>query len=159
MTLPPASQRFVEQCAALGYDAKPMVFPQGTKTSRQAAAAADCHLSQIAKSIVFIADDEPIIVLISGDHRVDTKALASLLGVTEVRRADLDVVRAATGYAAGGTPPFAHATPIAVYVDVSLKRHEEVWVAAGTPSTIFPMPLTAMVDVAKAKWVDVAEQR
>ncbi len=157
MTLPPASQRFVERCAALGYDAKPMVFPQGTKTSRDAAEAAGCHLSQIAKSIVLMADGDPIVVLMSGDHRVDIQVLANVLGVQRVRRADLDVVRSATGYAAGGTPPFAHATPIAVYVDVSLKRNDEVWVAAGTPSTIFPMPLTTMVEVAKAKWVDVAE--
>jgi prolyl-tRNA editing enzyme YbaK/EbsC (Cys-tRNA(Pro) deacylase) len=157
MTLPPASQRFVEQCAALGYDAKPMLFPQGTKTSQDAAKAAGCHLSQIAKSIVLTADGQPIVVLMSGDHRVDVGALAAALGVRHVRRAGLDVVREATGYAAGGTPPFAHATPIAVYVDVSLKRHSEVWVAAGTPSTIFPMPLVTMVEVAQAKWVDVAE--
>ncbi|NOX23030.1 MAG: YbaK/EbsC family protein [Actinobacteria bacterium] len=157
MTLPSASQRFVEQSAELGYIARPMVFPQGTKTSQDAANAAGCLLSQIAKSIVLTADGDPIVVLMSGDHRVDTKALAQAIGVDKVRRADLDVVRAATGYAAGGTPPFAHATPVMVYVDVSLKRNDEVWVAAGTPSTIFPMPLATMVEVAKAKWVDVAE--
>lgn len=158
MTLPAATQRFVERSAALGYDAVPRVFPEGTKTSQDAAKAAGCHLSQIVKSLVLTADGQPILVLMSGDRRVDTKALAELIGVKAVRRADLETAREATGYAVGGTPPFGHVTDVPVYVDESLKRNEEVWVAAGTPSTIFPMQLTTLVDVARATWVDIAER-
>jgi len=157
MELPPATQRFVEASAAIGYHAEPLVFPEGTKTSQDAANVAGCALSQIAKSIVLTADDSPILVLMSGDFRVGTAELAKVIGVARVARAGAEVAREATGYAIGGTPPFGHVTDIRTFVDVSLKRNEEVWVAGGTPTTIFPMQLSELVQIAGATWVDVAE--
>ncbi len=118
---------------------------------------AGCELRQISKSIVLSADGFPILVLMSGDLRIDTEKLARAIGAQKVGRADVEDARAATGYAVGGTPPFGHATVIPVYADVSLKRSEEVWVAAGTPTTIFPMPLNELVSVSGATWVDVGE--
>jgi Cys-tRNA(Pro) deacylase len=157
MELPPATQRFVAACAEIGYSAKPLVFPEGTKTSKDAARVAGCELRQISKSIVLSADGSPILVLMSGDLRIDTEKLARAIDAQKVGRADVEDARAATGYAVGGTPPFGHATAIPVYADVSLKRSEEVWVAAGTPTTIFPMPLNELVSVSGATWVDVGE--
>lgn len=157
MELPPATQRFVAACAAIGYEAKPMVFPEGTKTSRDAARVAGCELSQISKSIVLSADGSPILVLMSGDLRIDTDKLADVVGARKIERADVEQARAATGYGVGGTPPFGHSTAVPTFVDVSLQRNEEVWVAAGTPTTIFPMALADLVSISGATWVDVGE--
>jgi prolyl-tRNA editing enzyme YbaK/EbsC (Cys-tRNA(Pro) deacylase) len=132
------------------------VFPVGTKTSADAAAAAGCELSAIAKCIIFMADDEPVGVLMSGDKRIDTVKLSSLRDA-RVRVAGLDEVRHHTGYAAGGTPPFGHRHPVAMYIDPHLRRHDQVWIACGTPTTVCPIDRETLVAVTGAQWADLAE--
>jgi prolyl-tRNA editing enzyme YbaK/EbsC (Cys-tRNA(Pro) deacylase) len=156
--LPPATQRFVALATEAGLDVAPMVFPEGTKTSADAAQAAGCELTAIAKSIVMMAGDEPVVVIISGDKRVDQKRLEGATGRSPVRRASLDEARHHTGWAAGGTPAFGYANPVEVLADRSLQRHDEVWSAAGTPTTIYPVPLDQLVRVSQARWVDVAQE-
>jgi len=114
-------------------------------------------VAQIVKSLVFMADDSPVMVLMSGDRRVDPAKLSAAVGGAVVRRASLDEVRAATGYAAGGTPPLGHVQPLDTVADRSLERNEQVWAAAGTPTTVFPIEVERLVDLAGARWVDVAE--
>jgi prolyl-tRNA editing enzyme YbaK/EbsC (Cys-tRNA(Pro) deacylase) len=143
--------------ADLGLSVEAVEFPEGTKTSAEAAAAVGCDLAQIAKSLVFMADDEPIVVMMAGDRRVDTNALADIVGAATVKRASLEECREATGFAAGGTPAFGHARPLRVFADVSLQRNDVVWSAAGTPTTVFPIALSALVEAADATWVDTAE--
>jgi prolyl-tRNA editing enzyme YbaK/EbsC (Cys-tRNA(Pro) deacylase) len=156
--LPPATERFLAIAAEVGLDVRPMVFPDGTKTSADAARAAGCELTAIAKSIVMMAGDEPVVVIISGDKRVDRNKLETATGRAPVRRASLDEAREHTGWAAGGTPAFGHAHPVEVLADRSLQRHDEVWSAAGTPTTIYPVALDDLVRVSRATWVDVAEE-
>jgi prolyl-tRNA editing enzyme YbaK/EbsC (Cys-tRNA(Pro) deacylase) len=155
--LPDATIRFLAAGAGLGLEIVPQVFPEGTRTSADAARAVGCELSAIAKSLVFMAGDEAVLVLMSGDRRVDTRKLASLSGVATARRAGLDEAREHTGYAAGGTPAFGLRTELRVFADVSLQRHTEVWSAAGTPTTVYPIALSDLVAASGAQWVDVAE--
>ena len=131
---PEATKRFLAAASEAGLPAEPVVFPQGTKTSADAAAAVGTTLAQIAKSIMFMVGDEPVLVFMSGDHRIDVDRLSALTGST-ARRASLEEVREHTGFVAGGTPPVGHATPMQVYADVSLQRNDDVWSAAGTPTT------------------------
>ena len=154
---PPATQRFLAAAEALGVEVAPTVYPDGTKTSQDAADAIGCPLAAIAKSLVFMVDGRPTLVMMSGDLRVDTAKLAGVIGADEVRRAGLEEVRTATGYVAGGTPAFGHATPMAVYADVSLRRNDPVWSAAGTPTTVYPIALDTLVEASGAAWVDVGE--
>lgn len=154
---PPATQRFVADAASLGVDVWPSVFPDGTKTSQDAADAIGCPLAAIAKSLVFIVDDQPTLVMMSGDRRVDMDKLKSVTGAGNARRAGLEEVRNATGYVAGGTPAFGHATDMPVYADVSLQRNDPVWSAAGTPTTVYPIRLETLIATANAEWVDVSE--
>jgi prolyl-tRNA editing enzyme YbaK/EbsC (Cys-tRNA(Pro) deacylase) len=155
--LPDATRRFLASTAHLGVTIDPLVFPDGTKTSADAAAAVGCQLAQIAKSIVFIADDVPIVVLMPGDRRVDASKLADFLGAAAARRATLEEAREHTGYAAGGTPAFGHAGPIRVVADVTLRRNETVWSAAGTPTTVYPIALDDLITLSAAEWADVAD--
>lgn len=156
MDLPDASLRVAEAARERGLDIDIHLFPEGTKTSADAAAAVGCDLSAIAKSLVFVVDGRPVVVIMSGDRRVDPAALAASMGGSGARRAGLDEAREATGYAAGGTPAFGYAAPVEVVIDRSLRRHTEVWSAAGTPTTVYPILLDDLVAASGARWVDVA---
>ena len=155
---PPATVRFLERLGDVGVPIEPVVFPDDTKTSQQAAAALGCGVAEITKSLVFMADDAPLMVLMAGDRRVDVAAVATAVGAQRVRRAELDEVRAATGYAAGGTPPFGHVKAMRVLADRSITDNDVVWVAAGSPKTVFAIGVEDLVRLSSADWVDVAEE-
>jgi prolyl-tRNA editing enzyme YbaK/EbsC (Cys-tRNA(Pro) deacylase) len=134
-----AIDRFVEAARARGVDPQVRRFPQGTKTAEDAARAIGCHVGQIVKSLVFVADGEPFVAFTSGANRADTGRLAALLDAREVRRATPEEARSATGFAIGGTPPFGHPRDLRVLLDEDLLTYEEVWAAAGTPDSVFPL--------------------
>jgi prolyl-tRNA editing enzyme YbaK/EbsC (Cys-tRNA(Pro) deacylase) len=156
MKLPPASQRVVDAARERGLDIEIHLFPEGTKTSAEAAAAVGCELSAIAKSLVFVVDDRPVVAIMSGDRRVDPARLAVAVGGDSARRAGLEEAREATGFAAGGTPAFGYRGSVEVVIDRSLQRHTEVWSAAGTPTTVYPIELEDLVRASGARWVEVA---
>jgi prolyl-tRNA editing enzyme YbaK/EbsC (Cys-tRNA(Pro) deacylase) len=106
-----------------------------TRTVKDAAVAVGADEAEIAKSIVFVADGDPIVCVASGRHRIDTDKLADALDVAEVRQATAEEVRAATGFAIGGVPPFGHDLP--VIFDEELLRHDRVWAAGGDAHTLF----------------------
>lgn len=139
--LQPSAQKVADAAAALGLTLDIVTFPQPTRTAEQAAEAIGCAVGQIVKSLVFVVGGAPVMALVSGGNQLETRKLAALFGVgrKQVERADADAVRAATGYAIGGVPPFGHATRMPVYVDEDLTRYDVVWAAAGTPNTVFPL--------------------
>ena len=143
-----AIDRFVEAARASGLDPEVRRFPAGTKTAQDAAAAIGCDVAQIVKSLVFMADDRPILALTSGANRVDTDRLAELAGAAEVRRATPEEARAATGFAVGGTPPFGHPERVRTFVDETLLGLPEVWAAEGTLDTVFPLTPKDLLRVA-----------
>jgi prolyl-tRNA editing enzyme YbaK/EbsC (Cys-tRNA(Pro) deacylase) len=130
-------------------------FADSTRTAVQAADALGVPVGAIVKSLVFVAGSEPVLVLASGDHQVDTAAVARHLGVEKVRRADADVVREATGYAIGGVPPLAHPQPLRTLLDVHLAEFPVVWAAAGTPHTVFAIGYDDLARVTGATAVEV----
>ena len=154
--LPEATRRLLAATRELPFDIEPVMFPEGTKTSADAAAAIGCELSAITKSMVFMAGDEPVIVLMSGDLRVDADKLTKLTG-RPARRATLEEARRFTGFAAGGTPPFGHPQPITTFADTRIRRHDELWAAGGTPTTVFPIQRDALIEATAATWGDLAE--
>jgi prolyl-tRNA editing enzyme YbaK/EbsC (Cys-tRNA(Pro) deacylase) len=108
------------------------------RTAALAAAQLGVPVGAIANSLVFDVGGNPLLVLTSGAHRVDTDQVAQLLGVPEVRVAPAGFVREHTGQAIGGVAPVGHPEPIGTLVDVELARHTTVWAAAGHPHTVFP---------------------
>jgi prolyl-tRNA editing enzyme YbaK/EbsC (Cys-tRNA(Pro) deacylase) len=148
-------ERFLAEAAARDVDVDVREFPQGTRTAQDAAHAIGCDVGQIVKSLVFVADGTPLLVLTSGANRVDERALARALEVTTLRKATAEEVRQTTGYAIGGTPPFGHQQPLRVICDRDLTAHDEVWAAAGSPSTVFPLPPVLLLEVTSAAVHDV----
>ncbi|GGM04387.1 aminoacyl-tRNA deacylase [Streptomyces fumigatiscleroticus] len=156
-----AHPRFAEALRASGLDdliARIRRFPEATRTAAEAAAAIGCEPSRICKSLIFAADDVPVLVLVDGASRVDVELVRGELGAEKVTRADAAVVRETTGYAIGGVPPFGHRTRTRVLADRSLLAHDVVWAAAGTPYTVFPMDPRTLVAHAGATLVDVRER-
>ncbi len=153
--LPAASRRVLDRARELGIEIGIERYPQGTRTAADAAAAVGCEVSAIVKSLVFIVDDRPVVALVPGDRRLDPTALAKVVAGSDVRRATLEEARAATGYAAGGTPPFGYPGPVQVVADPGLQRHATVWAAGGTPDTVFPIDPTVLVEAAGAVWAPV----
>jgi prolyl-tRNA editing enzyme YbaK/EbsC (Cys-tRNA(Pro) deacylase) len=127
--------RLAERARELGLEVKVQRLEASTRTVKDAAQAVGCQEAEIAKSIVFVADGDPVVCIASGRHRIDTDKLADVLDVAEVRQAAADEVRAATGFAIGGVPPFGHELP--VLFDESLLEHQRVWAAAGDPHSLF----------------------
>ena len=127
--------RLAECARDLGIEVQVQRLEASTRTVADAAVAVGCLAAEIAKSIVFVADGDPVVCVASGRHRVDTEKVAELLDVAEVRQAEADEVRAATGFAIGGVPPFGHDLP--VLFDEELLRHPRVWAAAGDPHSLF----------------------
>jgi prolyl-tRNA editing enzyme YbaK/EbsC (Cys-tRNA(Pro) deacylase) len=134
-------------------------FPEGTRTAEDAARAIGCSVAQIVKSLVFVADGQPILALVSGANRVDMGHLASAAGATEARRATGDEARSAGGYAIGGVPPFGHPQPLTVLVDRDLLAHEVLWAAAGLPDAVFAISPDDLVRASGGRVVELAESR
>ncbi|MGQ9887186.1 MAG: YbaK/EbsC family protein [Aggregatilineales bacterium] len=133
-------------------------YANSTATSHQAADNIGCALGQIVKSLAFFVGDQPVVVLASGDQRVDERKLAALYGVSrkKVRAASADECVAHWGYAPGGVPPFAHRTPgLPVWIDDSLQRYELVYAAAGAHNAIFPIPLALLVALSGGQFADL----
>jgi prolyl-tRNA editing enzyme YbaK/EbsC (Cys-tRNA(Pro) deacylase) len=140
MTVPlsPSSRRVEAAARALGLAVLIREMPQSTRTAEEAAAACGCDVAQIVKSLVFqgTVSGAPYLLLVSGRNRVDQNDVAAHTGEA-LSRPDAAQVRAWTGYAIGGIPPFGHETAMRTFFDRDLLRHDVVWAAAGTPRAIF----------------------
>src|SRR5947208_5825705 len=133
-------------------------FPEGTRTAADAARAVGCDIGQIVKSLVFVADGQAFLALTSGENRADLERLATLLGVSEVRRATAEEAREATGFAIGGTPPFGHPRPLRILVDRDLLGYGQVWAAAGTPDAVFPISPGELLEASGGVPADLREE-
>ena len=130
---------------AAGIPGEIVVLPDSAATAAQAAAALGVEVGAIANSLVFWSDGEPLLVMTSGAHRVDTTALAGRLGRQVIERATAQQVRDATGQAIGGVAPAGHPAPLPTVVDEALSAYPEIWAAAGTPHTVFPLTFDELV--------------
>lgn len=127
--------KVIDSARELGLDVDVRRLDRSTATVRDAADAVGCQEAQVAKSLVFLADGEPVLCIASGAHRVDLGRLADVLDAAEVIQATSDQVRAATGFPVGGVPPIGHGLP--VVLDESLLEHDRVWAAGGDGHSLF----------------------
>ena len=137
--LPEGVQRVARMLHEAGHAHAPQMLDGAARTAQQAADALGIDVGQIAKSIIFRrkSDDVAVLVVTSGDKRVDEKKVDALIGKTG--RADADFVKVKTGFSIGGVSPFAHATPPVTLIDRELFRFDEIWAAAGHPHSVVRM--------------------
>jgi prolyl-tRNA editing enzyme YbaK/EbsC (Cys-tRNA(Pro) deacylase) len=154
--LPASAQRVRDEAGRLGLEIAVMEMAASTRTAPDAAAACGCEVAQIVKSLVFRGSESgrPYLMLVSGSNRLNETGVAAILGEA-LTRPDADYVREVTGFAIGGVPPFAHASPMQVFVDEDLVRFETVWAAAGTPRAVFAASPGALVNALGAKVIKV----
>ena len=154
--LPEETERVIAAAVAAGIAPRIHRFPEGTRTSKDAARAVGCDLGAIAKSLVFEVDDRPVLALCSGDRRVDEERLAAVFGGRRARPASRDRVLEITGFPAGGTPALGHARELEVVADVSLARYRCVWTAGGTTDTVYPVSIDRLIAASRAQWKEIA---
>lgn len=156
----PSTQRVIEAARAMGLELAVKEFAEGTRTAQDAADAIGCQVGQIVKSLCFVVDERPTMVLVSGDNQLDEKKLAALchVGRKKVKRADADEVKAATGYSIGGVSPFGHATQMQLFMDEDLLQYAEIWAAAGTPHAVFPIAPPQLQEKTGATVADVKKE-
>lgn len=142
--------------AEAGVDTTARELPDSTHTAAQAAAALGTEPGAIASSLLFLADGEPLLVMTSGRHRVDTGLLAGSLGVEELTMATAKQVREITGQPIGGVSPVGHPAPIRTVVDVALADYDPVWSAAGTANSVMPLTFDQLVALTGGETVQVA---
>jgi Cys-tRNA(Pro) deacylase len=153
----PNVDRVIAAARGAGLEISVTRFPEGTRTAEDAARAIGCSVAQIVKSLVFMADEQPLLALVSGSNRVDMARLAAAAGAAEARRATGDEARAAGGYAIGGVPPFGHAQQLTILVDHDLVGHEILWAAAGLPDAVFAISPDDLVRASDGRVVELAE--
>ncbi len=156
----PSIARFRTELRARGGTGEIRVLPDAVHTAALAAAALGCETGAIANSLLFAVPDGspepvPLLLLTSGEHRVDTAATAARLGVPALRRAEPDFVRQHTGQVIGGVSPLAHPAPVPTYLDPWLRRHPVVWAAAGHPAAVFSTTYEELQRLTGASEVEV----
>jgi len=152
----PSVNRVQEALSLAGLTTEVRVLDQPTPTAVAAATLLGCEVGAIANSLVFTADDSPILVMTSGAHRVDTVVLAKAIDAQRIGRATPEQVRVATGQPIGGVAPVGHPAPIRTYVDIALRAFDELWAAGGIPASLFPITYTDLVRVTGGAEVSVA---
>jgi prolyl-tRNA editing enzyme YbaK/EbsC (Cys-tRNA(Pro) deacylase) len=141
----------------LGVKGEVKALPESAKTAALAAAQVGCEVGAIANSLIFSADGQPLLVMTSGAHRVDTERVARLVGAAVVGRADARSVREWTGQAIGGVAPVGHPQPIRTLVDTWLEQYDQIWAAAGHPHTVFPTTYAELVRITGGAPADVGD--
>ncbi len=154
---PASVQRVAAALSAAGHADGPIWLDSAARTSQQAADALGVGVGQIAKSVIFrrLADDAAVLVITSGDRRVDEAKVAAVTGA--LGRANADFVKTKTGFAIGGVSPLAHATKPVTLIDRELFRFERIWAAAGHPNAVFPLTPADLERLTGAPVADVTE--
>ena len=156
--LPEGVQRVAAALQTLNHPHLPQMLDDAARTAQQAADQLNVQLGQIAKSIIFRRkeDDTAVLVITSGDRRVDEKKVAALVG--KIGRADAEFVKQRTGFSIGGVSPVAHATPPVTLIDQDLLRFDVVWAAAGHPHSVFPLQPGDLQRLTGAPVADVVQE-
>ncbi len=150
------AEHVATELLALGVTGQVRELPEPAPTAATAAAQLGCETGAIANSLVFRADEEPLLILTSGSHRVNTAKVAAEVGVEKLGRADPEFVYASTGQRIGGVAPVGHPKPIRTIVDTALQSYDVIWAAAGHAHTVFPTSFTELVRITSGTPLDVS---
>jgi prolyl-tRNA editing enzyme YbaK/EbsC (Cys-tRNA(Pro) deacylase) len=147
--------RVAEAIAAAGVEPNIKILDADAKTAVAAAEQLGCEVGAIANSLVFECDGEPLLVMSSGAHRVDTDHLARVLGAATITKANPQLVRSATDQVIGGVAPTGHPSRLRTLVDETLAQYSVIWTAAGTPDSVMPLTYDQLLAVTEGVAVRV----
>lgn len=151
----------VERVAAFlreaGAEARLEEFPKGTPTAWQAARAVGCEEADIVKSLVFLCDGQPVVVMVPGDRRADPSKVAAAVGVRRARIAGPEDVELATGFPPGAVAPFPLPRVSEVLVEQTLLGRDTVWAGAGSTRHIVGLAPAELVRLARARPIDAVQ--
>ena len=156
----PAVLRVAEVLRSKGIQGQIVALKDSARTAAEAAAALGIEVGQVASSIVFkLPNGNPLLVITSGRHRVDTELVAKQLGVEKLHRADADYVRSVSGFAIGGVSPVGWVSepvggvspigwtsqPEITLIDQALNDYPVVWAASGHPHAVYPTSFDELI--------------
>ena len=146
--LKPSAQKVQDALHSLGFTNQVIELPASTRTSAEAAAAINCEVAQIAKSLIFQGrtSGKAVLVIASGANRVNEKRIAALAG-EKLEKPDADFVREQTGFVIGGVPPLGHSHPLLTYIDEDILQYAQIWAAAGHPNAVFALTPAELVEM------------
>ena len=142
-----AVKRFIQAASDLGVKGEVTVLSETARTAVDAANGLGIEVGQIASSLIFkMPSGNPLLIITSGRHRVDTELVAKNLGIPELGRADANFVKEVSGYSVGGVSPLGWISkPEKILIDEALNEYEIVWAAAGHPHAVFPTTFEELV--------------
>jgi prolyl-tRNA editing enzyme YbaK/EbsC (Cys-tRNA(Pro) deacylase) len=149
------NSRVAEAMAASGIEPKIRILDADAKTAVAAAEQLGCEVGAIANSLVFDCDGQPLLVMASGAHRVDTDHLARVLDATTISKANPQLVRSATDQVIGGVAPTGHPSRLRTVVDETLAQYPVIWTAAGTADSVMPLTYDQLLAVTQGVAVQV----
>lgn len=152
----------VERVAAFlrkaGAEARLEEFGSDAATAEDAARAAGCTPDRIVKSLVVMCDGRPVLALLPGDRRADTRKIAAAAGARKARLADAAEVEVATGFEPGGVAPFPLPRIERVFIDQALLTHDVLWVGAGSPTHLAALRPAELVRLSGARPLDAVQE-
>ena len=148
-----AVKRFIDAARSLGVKGEVKVLADTARTALDAANSLDIEVGQIASSLIFrLPSGNPLLIITSGRHRVDTELVAKSLGIAELGRADANYVKEVSGYSVGGVSPLGWISkPEIILIDEALNDYEVVWAAAGHPHAVYPTTYSELIQCTNAK--------
>jgi prolyl-tRNA editing enzyme YbaK/EbsC (Cys-tRNA(Pro) deacylase) len=154
-----AVKRFQEAATRLGITGQVNVLAESARTAVDAANSLGIEVGQIASSLIFkLPSGNPLLIITSGRHRVDTELVAKNLGAAELGRADANYVKEVSGYSVGGVSPIGWTSqPEITLIDEALNDYDVVWAASGHPHAVYPTSFDELVKCTGAKPMVVGE--
>ena len=142
-----AVKRFIQAATDLGIKGEVTVLADTARTAVDAANGLGIEVGQIASSLIFkLPSGNPLLIITSGRHRVDTELVAKKLGIPELGRADANYVKEISGYSVGGVSPLGWISkPEIILIDQALNDYEVIWAASGHPHAVYPTSFTELI--------------
>jgi len=151
-------QKVWETLKSVGYGGQILVSDQTIFTVEDASKAIGVPEEQILKSLIFLVDDEPVLVLMSGSNKVDIKKVKKALGARKVKMAGPEYIEENFGYKVGGVPPVGYDTKMRALIDEDVRKYEILWAAAGNDHAFFPVSPDELVALTGGLVCDLKKQ-
>ena len=150
-------KRVIETLSKFNENLKVQILEKNARTAKEAATALNCEEGAIVKSLVFKAETNFLICLVSGDKRCSLNKLKKVISKKDVSMASADDVKAQTGFTVGGVSPVGHINDLNIIIDKTLERFQIVYAAAGHPSSIFKIDFLKLKNLTKGRVEDITE--